>query len=77
MTVPGDVLVTPAVYSGSMQSEPSSTTFIVRVTVTEDGVVNGIVERPKTGEKHRFHGAEALGGLIALLAKKAAEVAQP
>ena len=40
-------------------------TFIVRVRPGEPGQVSGIVERLKTGEKHRFHGVEAIGPLIA------------
>jgi hypothetical protein len=51
-------------------------TFIVRLTVAEDGTVNGVVERPRTGEKERFEGTEALGGVIAVMARKAAQVRQ-
>jgi hypothetical protein len=57
-----------------MQGEPFATSLIVRVTVTENGAVNGVVERPRTGEKHRFEGVEALGVLVAQIAKKAAHV---
>jgi len=39
--------------------------FVVRVDPGEEDRVSGIVERVKTGEKHRFHGAEAIGPLIA------------
>jgi hypothetical protein len=52
-------------------------TFIVRMTVAEDGSVNGVVERPRTGEKERFQSTEALGGLIEVMAKKAMRVRQP
>lgn len=48
-------------------------TFIVRVTVAEDGAVAGVVERPKSGEKNRFQGVEALGTVIAQMARKAAQ----
>jgi len=47
-------------------------TFIIRLTVAADGGVNGIVERPTTGEKHRFQGADALGVVVAQMARKAA-----
>jgi hypothetical protein len=57
-----------------MDREPSSMTFIVRLTVAEDGTVHGVVERPRTGEKERFQSAETLGGLIAVMAKKTTQV---
>jgi hypothetical protein len=56
-----------------MQGEPFATSLILRVIVAEDGVLNGVVERPRTGEKHRFEGVEALGVLVAQIAKKAAQ----
>ena len=56
-----------------MRQETVSTSLIVRVTVAEDGTMNGVVERPRTGEKHRFEGEEALGVLVAQIAKKAAQ----
>jgi hypothetical protein len=58
-----------------MQGEPFSTSVVVRVTVAEDGVVAGVIERPRTGEKHRFEGVEALAVLVAQIARKAAQVA--
>jgi len=48
-----------------METPQASMTFIVRVRPGEPGQVSGIVERLKTGEKHRFHGVEAIGPLIA------------
>ena len=45
-------------------------TFIVRVRPGEPGQVSGIVERLKTGEKHRFHGVEAIGPLIAEMVRQ-------
>ncbi|HEV8437925.1 MAG TPA: hypothetical protein VGT40_07510 [Methylomirabilota bacterium] len=39
-------------------------TFIVRVSRDRDGRLRGIVERVKTGEKHRFEHSEGIGGLI-------------
>jgi hypothetical protein len=53
--------------------EPSPMTFIVRLSVAEDGALTGVVERPKTGEKERFQGSEALGVTIAQMARKAAQ----
>ena len=49
-------------------------TFIVRLSVAEDGALTGVVERPKTGEKERFQGSEALGVTIAQMARRAAQV---
>jgi hypothetical protein len=41
--------------------------FIVRITGTRAEGYAGIVERVRTGEKHRFQGLETLGGLIGRL----------
>jgi hypothetical protein len=49
-------------------------TFIVRLRMAEDGALTGVVERPKTGEKERFQGSEALGVTIAQMARRAAQV---
>ena len=46
-------------------------TFIVRVTSADAGEVAGTVERVRTGERHRFRGADALTSLIAQLAAPA------
>jgi hypothetical protein len=51
-------------------------TFIVRMTVADDGTVNGVVERPRTGEKQRFQDTEALGRLIAVMAREEAQARQ-
>jgi hypothetical protein len=45
-----------------------ATTFIVRLDESE--ALSGVVERVRTGEKHRFEGVEALGALIRDLAAK-------
>jgi len=58
-----------------MEPDPSPMTFIVRVTAADDGAFRGVVERPRTGEKQRFQNLEALGGLIALMIKKATKAA--
>ena len=47
-----------------MDTAQASITFVVRVRSDEGERVSGIVERVKTGEKHRFHDAEAIGLLI-------------
>ena len=43
-------------------------TLVIRVSVA-DGELRGVVERVKTGEKERFVGTEALGGLIERMAR--------
>jgi len=35
-------------------------------------VLSGVVERVRSGEKHRFHGAAALAELIAAMAEREA-----
>jgi hypothetical protein len=40
-------------------------TFVIRLTVAEDGRLTGVVTRVTTGEKARFEGVEAIGPLIA------------
>jgi hypothetical protein len=39
-------------------------TFIVRIARDPSGRLRGIVERVRTGEKQRFTGAAAVGGVI-------------
>ena len=39
--------------------------FVVRVVPDETGGLVGVIERVRTGEKERFHGAAAIGPLIA------------
>ena len=53
-----------------MEKTQPSITFVVRARVGDRGHVSGIVERVKTGEKHRFHGAEAIGPLIAEMVRQ-------
>ncbi len=48
-----------------MDPAAASMTFVVRVRPGDRGRLSGIVERVKTGEKHRFHDTEAIGALIA------------
>jgi hypothetical protein len=39
--------------------------FVVRVSRSHTGRLEGIVERPRTGEKVWFQGADQIGSLIA------------
>jgi hypothetical protein len=45
-------------------------TFIVRLMEAEPGRLTGIVERARTGEKHRFDRLEALGKLIVQMSRR-------
>ena len=47
-----------------MEAPRSIVTFIVRVTDMGAGRLTGTVERVRTGERHRFQGAEALARII-------------
>jgi hypothetical protein len=42
----------------------SSVSFVVRAARGPDGRLAGVVERVRTGEKHRFHDQAAIGHLI-------------
>ena len=42
-------------------------TFIVRLTGRGESGPTGVVERVKTGEKHRFLGTDAIGPLLTRL----------
>jgi hypothetical protein len=44
----------------------------VRVTASDAGRLAGTVERVRTGEQHRFHGAEELGAIITRIAAREA-----
>jgi hypothetical protein len=46
---------------------PRVKTFVVRITDRGPGELTGTVERVRTGERHRFHGSDALGSLIVRL----------
>jgi hypothetical protein len=51
--------------SGSTgEAMSTSVTFIVRAARTADGRLAGVVERVRTGEKHRFDDPSAIGRLI-------------
>jgi hypothetical protein len=47
----------------SLERDP--VTFVVRVAPDDTGRLTGIVERVRTGEKHRFEGEAAIGQIIA------------
>lgn len=50
--------------------------FVVRVTQDETGATGGIVERLSTGEKARFRGLDALGGLVARMIEAGRDTAR-
>ena len=45
------------------------TTFIVRLSTTAAGRVNGVVEHAGTGRKERFDGFDGLGPVLAALSE--------
>jgi hypothetical protein len=49
--------------ASSLDRDP--VTFVVRVAPDEAGRLTGVVERVRTGEKHRFEGEAAIGRIIA------------
>jgi hypothetical protein len=51
--------------------------FVVRVVATPAGSLAGIVERVRTGERHRFEGTSELGRLIDSLAAAARTDGEP
>jgi hypothetical protein len=53
-----------------MEAPSQPLTFIVRLTLDDGGVLSGVVERVRSGEKQRFHGVAALGELIAAMAER-------
>lgn len=42
----------------------SSVTFVVRATRRPDGRLAGVIERVRSGEKHRFDDSAAIGRLV-------------
>ena len=53
-----------------MEAPPQPQTFIVRLTRGEGGVLSGVVERARTGEKQRFDGVEGLAQVIARMVER-------
>jgi len=50
-------------------------TFIVRLTMEDGGVLSGVVERVRSGEKQRFQSLAALAGVIAGMVQREAKTA--
>jgi len=48
----------------AMSESPQTSTFILRLTQDAAGGVTGVVERVRTGAKHRFESREALCRLL-------------
>jgi len=55
-----------------MEAPSQALTFIVRLTLGEGGVLSGVVERVRSGEKQRFHGVAGLAEVIAAMAEREA-----
>lgn len=51
----------------SMNQNPQASTFIVRLIRDPAGEVSGVVERVRTGVKHKFEGRDALCQLVQIL----------
>ena len=49
-----------------MEALGAAMTFIVRLSPANGGRLTGVVERVRTGEKHRFDGLDDLGAVLAL-----------
>jgi hypothetical protein len=50
-----------------VSAERDPVSFVVRAAADGAGRLTGIVERVRTGEKHRFEGEAAIGRIIARL----------
>jgi hypothetical protein len=48
-----------------MEQPGFALTFIVRLTLGDDGVLSGVVERARSGRKQSFHTVAALAEVIA------------
>ena len=53
-----------------MESSRQLLTFVVRLTRDDGGVLSGVVERVRSGEKQRFDSVAALAELIAGMAER-------
>ena len=53
-----------------MEAPCQPQTFVVRLTLGDGGVLSGVVERVRSGEKQRFDSAAALAELIAGMAER-------
>ncbi len=54
---------------------PHPLTFVVRLTLGDGGVLSGVVERVRNGEKQRFDGVQALAEVIAAMAERETKAA--
>lgn len=50
-------------------------TFVVRLILGDGGVLSGVVERVRSGEKQRFDGVQALAEIIAAMAERETKTA--
>ena len=53
-----------------MEAPQYPQTFIVRLTRSDGGVLSGVVERVRSGEKQRFDSVTALAEVIAAMAER-------
>ena len=53
-----------------MEAPLQPLTFIVRLTLGDGGVLSGVVERVRSGEKQRFDSVAALAELIVGMAER-------
>ena len=53
-----------------MEAPCQPLTFIVRVTVRDGGVLSGVVERVRSGEKRRFDSVAVLAEVVAEMAER-------
>jgi hypothetical protein len=52
-------------------------TFVVRLMPGDSGVLSGVVERVRTGEKQRFHSLAVLAEVIAAMAERETKATAP
>jgi len=53
-----------------MEAPCQPLTFIVRVTVRDGGVLSGVVERVRSGEKRRFDSVAVLARVVTEMAER-------
>jgi hypothetical protein len=63
--LPSRNLYAPGATVDAMEPTDTLIAFVVRVHWTGADEVTGVVERVRTGEKHRFHAVAEVGPLIA------------
>jgi hypothetical protein len=57
----------PPAPNGAMTESPQASTFIIRLVHEPAGGISGVIERVRTGIKHKFEGRDALCQLIQIL----------